>query len=403
MKLHEEFKRYENMWEANEEFKLNEDSSAEAATPLLWKNQEGIEIDLNDPVAIQQELDTHRQRYINWLKKQFQKEPPKQTMRNGIVVSKKFSTLQWIIHQAKRNNRTFKDELQAVIDQEVKRYKAELDKIKVEVANGNTTVRALRFRESNGVQSNGVKNMQEATEIPSDDYYIITTTEGGKRYYIRNDIDFKNPPEDAYEWFTHDLDKAQLFSSRKMAGEYFAERKLADNVFALGPNNRRVRYYDYVKTPYECWLIDTGALKESSGVQPNEVKTIENKNAYERDWKARTKSFLDNDLFVDFKEPDAANEDSRVPDVAYVVKFDDGPNYKDVYLTFSDEVDDYISVDYIDEVGEWDYHTSVKDALDRALDFGWTDTNLRIVKVNNFKDAYLNGADPDEELVQVVT
>ena len=84
---------------------------------------------------------------------------------------------------------------------------------------------------------------------------------------------------------------------------------------------------------------------------------MENKNAYERDWKARTKSFLDNDLFVNFEEPGAANKDSwvsaitsKVPDVAYVVMFDDGPNYKDVYLTFSDEVDDYTSVDYIDEV-----------------------------------------------------
>jgi hypothetical protein len=50
-----------------------------------------------------------------------------------------------------------------------------------------------------------------------------------------------------------------------MAGEYFNERKLADNVFALGPNNRRVRYYDYVKTPNDCWLIDNGYLKESRG------------------------------------------------------------------------------------------------------------------------------------------
>jgi hypothetical protein len=115
-----------------------------------------------------------------------------------------------------------------------------------------------------------------AEDIPSDDYYVITTTEGGKRYYIRNDIDFKNPPEDAYEWFTHDLDKAQLFSSRQMAGGYFVERKLADNVFALGPNNRRVSYYDYVKTPYECWLIDTSAMKESCERKPiPEGMTIE--------------------------------------------------------------------------------------------------------------------------------
>ena len=100
-------------------------------------------------------------------------------------------------------------------------------------------------------------------DTPADDYYVITTTEGGKRYYIRNNIDFKNPPEDAYEWFTHDLDKAQHFSSREMAGEYFVERDLGSNVFALGDNGRKVRYYDYVKTPYECWLIDTGSMKEA--------------------------------------------------------------------------------------------------------------------------------------------
>jgi rubrerythrin len=60
-----------------------------------------------------------------------------------------------------------------------------------------------------------------------------------------------------------------------MAGQYFVERKLADNVFALGPNNRRVRYYDYVKTPYECWLIDTGVMKESCEKSLPEDVTIE--------------------------------------------------------------------------------------------------------------------------------
>jgi hypothetical protein len=108
------------------------------------------------------------------------------------------------------------------------------------------------------------KPITEATEIPSDDCYVITTTEGTTRFYIKK-IDFNSGvlPEEPYDWFTTDLSNAQTFSSAKMAGEYFAERKLADNVFALGPNNRRVRFYDYVKTPYECWLIDAGYIKEA--------------------------------------------------------------------------------------------------------------------------------------------
>lgn len=108
-----------------------------------------------------------------------------------------------------------------------------------------------------------VENGRDPDNTPSDDYYVITTTEGGKRYYIRNDIDFKNPPEDAYKWFTHDLDKAQMFSSIQMAGEYFVERDLGSNVFAVDDKGRKVRYYDYVKTPYTCWLIDTGVIRES--------------------------------------------------------------------------------------------------------------------------------------------
>jgi hypothetical protein len=121
------------------------------------------------------------------------------------------------------------------------------------------------------------KPITEATEIPSDDYYVITTTEGTTRFYIKKiDFGFEALPEEPYDWFTTDLSNAQIFSSAKQAGEYFAERKLADNVFALGPNNRRVRFYDYVKTPYECWLIDTGVVKESCERKPiPEGMTIE--------------------------------------------------------------------------------------------------------------------------------
>lgn len=121
------------------------------------------------------------------------------------------------------------------------------------------------------------KPITEATEIPSDDYYVITTTEGTTRFYIKKiDFNLGALPEEPYDWFTTDLSNAQTFASATMAGQYFVERKLADNVFALGPNNRRVRYYDYVKTPYECWLIDTGVMKESCERKPiPEGMTIE--------------------------------------------------------------------------------------------------------------------------------
>lgn len=50
MKLHEEFKEYENLWEATEA----EDLANEAC---LWTTPEGNQIDLNDPTEVQKEID----------------------------------------------------------------------------------------------------------------------------------------------------------------------------------------------------------------------------------------------------------------------------------------------------------------------------------------------------------
>ena len=107
----------------------------------------------------------------------------------------------------------------------------------------------------------------------SNDYYVITTTEAGKRYYIRDDIDFNNPPEDAYDWFTKDINRAQQFSSRKMASDYWAERDLGDVVFAVDDDGRKVRYHDYVKSvsdiEYETMFPDneneSKSIKEEIG------------------------------------------------------------------------------------------------------------------------------------------
>ena len=62
MKLHEEFKLWESMW-----------TLQEAPKKLLWKNPDGIEIDLNDPVAFQQELEDEKKRYQAKLSKKLAK------------------------------------------------------------------------------------------------------------------------------------------------------------------------------------------------------------------------------------------------------------------------------------------------------------------------------------------
>lgn len=106
------------------------------------------------------------------------------------------------------------------------------------------------------------------------------------------------------------------------------------------------------------------------------------------------------------------NEDLKksidiVPDEAYVIKTDDGVGYEDVYLAWSSEIDSYTTVDFIDSIGSGDYNSDinvlVKNAKDAdSMTFGGWNSDMRIVKVTNFKDAYLNGAEPEEEVVQVI-
>lgn len=96
-----------------------------------------------------------------------------------------------------------------------------------------------------------------------------------------------------------------------------------------------------------------------------------------------------------------------IPEMAYVIKTDDGPNYKDVYLAWSNDADCYTTVDHIDEIGDGDYKVDVESLAQNAknansMTFGGWEAPMHIVKVSNFRNAYTKGADPEEEIVRTI-
>lgn len=84
----------------------------------------------------------------------------------------------------------------------------------------------------------------------------------------------------------------------------------------------------------------------------------------------------------------------------YVVVTDDGPAHKNVFLTWSTEMFGYYTtVDYIDEIGAFDFHGSIASAIDRARDAdsgtlgGWQ-YSMSVYEVTNFDEAYNCGEEP---------
>ena len=89
----------------------------------------------------------------------------------------------------------------------------------------------------------------------------------------------------------------------------------------------------------------------------------------------------------------------------YVVITDDGPAHKNVFLTWSCYLFGYYTtVDYIDEVGEYDFDDTIASAIDRARDadsgtWGGWQYPMAVYEVLNFDAAYNEGEEP--ELVKV--
>ena len=90
----------------------------------------------------------------------------------------------------------------------------------------------------------------------------------------------------------------------------------------------------------------------------------------------------------------------------FIIMTDDGPCHKDVFLSWNSKYSYYTTVDYIDEIGAFDFHDTIESAEDRAKDAdsgtfgGWT-YPMKVMELLNFDEAYNHGEEP--ELVEVKT
>lgn len=130
MKLFEEFKLYENMWDS-----LNESQEPK----LLWINPDGIEIDLNDPAAFQKELDKEKKRYQHYLQQRlltddivYSRMPPSQKGRTILA--------QKLKDRADQKGTSFATELEQTIYKHMEAYKGKLKKEKARLAAATNSI-----------------------------------------------------------------------------------------------------------------------------------------------------------------------------------------------------------------------------------------------------------------------
>ena len=125
MKLYEEFKLYENMW----------DSLTEANNQkLLWINPDGIEIDLNDPSAYQKELDTEKTRYQLYLRKRILTDDRLYNNMPPSWQAGRVRLAQKIKKRAEEKGTSFATELEQTIYKHMEWYRGKLKKEKDKLA-----------------------------------------------------------------------------------------------------------------------------------------------------------------------------------------------------------------------------------------------------------------------------
>lgn len=90
----------------------------------------------------------------------------------------------------------------------------------------------------------------------------------------------------------------------------------------------------------------------------------------------------------------------------FIIMTDDGPGHKDVFLSWTtDSGGYYTTVDEVDEINEYDIHTSVKSAVARAKDadsgtlFGWP-SPMKVMEILNYEEVK-QGYEP--ELIEIQT
>lgn len=132
MKLFEEFKQYESMWDS-----LNEAVEQKA----LWLNPEGVEIDLNDPAVFQKELEDEKRRYQLYLRtrlltdEEVYKNMPSYLSTGRIILAQKLKD------RAKQKGTSFAAELEQTIYKHMEAYKGKLKKEKAKLLTATGVVK----------------------------------------------------------------------------------------------------------------------------------------------------------------------------------------------------------------------------------------------------------------------
>jgi hypothetical protein len=92
----------------------------------------------------------------------------------------------------------------------------------------------------------------------------------------------------------------------------------------------------------------------------------------------------------------------------YIIMTDDGMT-KDVFLTWTTDMGGYYTtVDWVEDINEFDLHDTVESARMRATDansgtlFGWQ-APMKIMELLNFEDAYNGDEEPELKLVDTIT
>lgn len=92
----------------------------------------------------------------------------------------------------------------------------------------------------------------------------------------------------------------------------------------------------------------------------------------------------------------------------YIIQTDDGAMNQNVFLSWDAEYGYYTTVDWVDEINEFDFYDTVEDAIARAKDadsgtFGGWGSPMKIMELLNFDDAYNHGEEPELVEVQTIT
>ncbi len=91
----------------------------------------------------------------------------------------------------------------------------------------------------------------------------------------------------------------------------------------------------------------------------------------------------------------------------YIIVTDDGM-CKDVFLTFKDSDLGCTTVDWLEEMIEFDFADSIEEALHKAelansCTFGGWPAPMRITEVLNFTKAFAGDEEPDLKTVRIIT